>query len=605
MAKQSVVVPDLGDFSDVEVIEVLVNAGDLIAKDDPVVTLETDKASMAIPGSWEGVVSRLLVKVGDTVSAGDALLELDTGGAAAGTKEPGEPVPASEEAGGSETEAPAAAARESGAQKVPAAREVAGVPSPAADPHTCDVVVLGSGPGGYTAAFRAADLGLKVVLIERYPSLGGVCLNVGCIPSKALLHAAKVIDEAADFAGHGIRFTDVQVDPEKLSAWKDSVVGKLTGGLAVLARQRAVTIVAGRGQFADAQHIDVTDSAGKTRRIAFTHCIVAVGSKPVELPFLPADERIMDSTDALALSAVPERMLILGGGIIGLEMATIYHALGCKISVVEMLDGLIAGADRDIVKPLHRRIARRYENIWLSTQVTAVQAQKRGLEVTFAGDGAPDGKRTFDRILAAVGRSPNGGTIAAEKAGLNVDGRGFIHVDTQQRTNVPHIYAIGDVTGQPMLAHKAVHEGKVAAEACAGLRSAFDARGIPSVAYTDPEVAWVGVTESEAKEQGLNYGKGVFPWAASGRALSVGRDEGITKLLFDEQTHRIIGGGIIGTNAGELIAEVALAIENNCEAADIGLTIHPHPTLSETVAMSAEAFEGTLTDLYLPKRKLP
>jgi dihydrolipoamide dehydrogenase len=463
------------------------------------------------------------------------------------------------------------------------------------------VLVLGAGPGGYTAAFRAADLGLEVTLIERWPVLGGVCLNVGCIPSKALLHAARVVDEAQAMAGHGISFGPPQIDLDRLRSWKSAVVGKLTGGLSGLARQRKVTVIRGDGRFVAPRVLEVAGEEG-TQRIGFDHCIIAAGSEPVRLPFLPDDPRVMDSTGALELQDIPQRLLVIGGGIIGLEMGCVYDALGSKVSVVELMDQLMPGADPDLVKPLEKRLRKRYEQILLGVKVQGVEALPEGLRVSFSGTGAPT-PQIYDRVLVAVGRRPNGSGIGAEAAGLTVDPRGFLSVDRQMRTSQPHIFAIGDIVGQPMLAHKATHEGKVAAEVIAGEKRAFDARVIPSVAYTDPEVAWVGLTESEAKAKGIEYQKGSFPWAASGRSLAQGRDEGFTKLLFDPQTHRVLGGGIVGSNAGELIGEVALAIEMGADAADIGLTIHPHPTLSESVAMSAEAFEGTLTDLYLPKRK--
>lgn len=465
-----------------------------------------------------------------------------------------------------------------------------------------DVVVLGSGPGGYTAAFRAADLGKKVTLIERYDTLGGVCLNVGCIPSKALLHMAKVIDEAKDAGNHGVTFGEPKVDIKKLLEWKKSVVAKLTGGLKMLAKQRKVEVVNGVGQFTSDHDIEVTKNDGSKETIKFQQCIIAVGSEPARLPFLPDDPRIINSTGALELGDVKCKMLVIGGGIIGLEMATVYHALGADITVVELMDQLIPGADADVVAPLYKRIKQLYQNIYLKTKVTKVEAKKDGLYVTFEGENAPKEAEKFDRILCAVGRAPNGKKIAADKAGVNVDERGFINVDKQQRTNVPHIYAIGDVVGNPMLAHKASNEGKVAAEVIAGLKHYFDPRCIPSVAYTDPEIAWVGMTETEAKAKGIKYGKGVFPWAASARSLGMGRSEGMTKLLVDEN-HRVIGAGIVGPNAGELISEIALAIEMGADVADIALTIHPHPTLAETVYMAAEVFEGTITDLYLPKKK--
>ena len=459
-----------------------------------------------------------------------------------------------------------------------------------------DVAVLGSGPGGYTAAFRAADLGLKTVLIERYPSLGGVCLNVGCIPSKALLHAAKVIGDARDAAVYGIEFGAPDIDRTRLLGWKDKVTARLSGGLKGLAKQRKVTLVQGTGQFASPNRVTVDTEDGQ-QHLDFDNAIIAVGSQPRTLPGCPDDPRVLDSTGALALADIPSKLLIIGGGIIGLEMAAVYHGLGSRVTVVELLDGLMSEADPDLVKPLHKRIAGQYENIFPGTRVTSVKTGKSGVTVGFSGPKAPP-EDSFDRVLVAIGRAPNGGLISAENAGIAVDEKGFVPVDNRQRTNVPHIFAIGDVTGAPMLAHKAAHEGRVAAEVAAGKNSAFDARVIPSVAYTDPEVAWVGVTEAEAKQQGLNYGKGVFPWAASGRSLSLGRNEGLTKLLFDEQTRRVIGAGITGSNAGDLIAEVALAIEMDCTAEDIGLTVHPHPTLSETVAFAADMYEGTITDLY-------
>ncbi len=464
------------------------------------------------------------------------------------------------------------------------------------------IVVIGSGPGGYTAAFRAADLGLQVILVERYPTIGGVCLNVGCIPSKALLHAAKVIDDASAMASHGITFKSVETDPDKLCAWKDSVVTKLTGGLKMLAKQRKVEIVQGVATFSSANELVVSGDAGVTA-ITFEHAIIAVGSEPVRLPFLPDDPRVIDSTGALKLKSVGGEMLVLGGGIIGMEMATVYHALGSKISVVEFMDQVMPGADADIVKPFQKHIEKRYQKIMLETKVTAVEAKKDGLWVSFEGKHAPDKPQRFDYILAAVGRQPNGGLINADKAGVKVDERGFIAADTQLRTNIQHIFAIGDVIGNPMLAHKAVHEGRVAAEVIAGKNHHFDPRSIPNVAYTDPEVAWTGLTEKQAQEQSIPYEKGSFPWAASGRSLANGRDEGVTKLLFDPVTQRVLGAGIVGTNAGDLIAEVGLAIEMGCNAEDIALTVHPHPTLSETVAMATEVFEGTITDLYIPKKK--
>jgi dihydrolipoamide dehydrogenase len=579
-------VPDIGDFNEVDVIEVLVSVGDTVAEEDALITLESDKASMDVPSSHSGTVKELKVKVGDQVSEGSVVCMMEVEGAAATT-----------------TAAPA--------EKVTteAAPEKA-VAAPAAASHggsadiSCDMLVLGAGPGGYTAAFRAADLGMKSVLIERWNSLGGVCLNVGCIPSKALLHAAKVMDEAEDMGAHGITFTRPKIDIDKLRSWKDGIVKRLTGGLTGLAKQRKVEVVTGVGSFLDPHHVEVVANDGKKTVIKFNNAIIAAGSEVVKLPFIPDDPRVIDSTGALELQDIPKTMLVIGGGIIGLEMATVYASLGTKITVVEMLDNIVAGADKDIVKPLLTRIKKRYDNIWLETRVTAVKAEKKGMTVSFEGKNAPEKPQTYDRILVSVGRTPNGKLIAAEKAGVAVDESGFVQVvDTQMRTTQPHIFAIGDVIGQPMLAHKAVHEGKTAAEAASGLSSHFDARVIPSVAYTDPEVAWVGITETEAKAQGIKYGKGVFPWAASGRALSNARDEGMTKLLFDEENERLIGAGIVGVNAGELIAEMAHAIEMGSNAADIGLTVHPHPTLSETMAMAAEAFEGTITDLYMPKKR--
>jgi dihydrolipoamide dehydrogenase len=578
MAPLEVKVPDIGDFSDVPVIEIHVAVGDEVAPEDPLVTLESDKATMDIPAPSAGTVTDLRVALTDRVSEGSLLLVLDAVDgrpAPSATAEPEVVVAAAPPAAGSQGEVD----------------------------HSTQVVVIGSGPGGYAAAFRAADLGLQTTLVERYATLGGVCLNVGCIPSKALLHAAKVVAETAEMAEHGISFGEPRVDLPRLAEWKDSVVGRLTGGLAGLARQRKVTVVQGTAQFASDHVLNVTGEEGETT-IGFDHAIIAVGSSAARLPFLPEDPRIMDSTGALQLADVPERLLVIGGGIIGLEMATVYEALGSQVTVVELLDGLMPGADRDLVRPLQRRVEKRYAAIHLSTRVTAVQADDDGLTVTFDGAGAPEAQ-TFDRILLAVGRTPNGGTVGAEKAGVAVDERGFIAVDAQRRTNVEHIFAIGDVVGEPMLAHKATHEGKTAAEVIAGQNVVFEPRGIPSVAYTDPEVAWIGLTETAASEQGIAFEKGTFPWAASGRALGLGRDEGVTKLLVDPETRQVLGAGIVGPNAGDLISEVALALELGADAEDIGLTIHPHPTLSETVAFSAEAVEGTITDLYVPKRKAP
>jgi dihydrolipoyl dehydrogenase len=568
-----VTVPDIGHFVDVPVIEVHVAAGDVVAPEDPLITLESDKATLDIPAPVAGTIAALRVAVGDDVSAGHVIADLRTGQ---------QPVPEEAAAG----PGPAAAA-----STVAAPGDI-----------TAEVLVLGAGPGGYTAAFRAADLGKNVVLVDRGPTLGGVCLNVGCIPSKALLHAAKVIAETREMSEHGIVFGAPAIDVDKLRAWKDGVVGRLTGGLAGLARQRKVTTIRGYGRFTSPHQLQVELAEGGTTTVDFEQAIIAVGSEPLTLPFIPqSDPRVVDSTGALELGGVPRRLLVLGGGIIGLEMATVYHELGARVTIVELMDQLIPGADKDLISPLAKRVTRQYENIYLKTRVTNVEARPEGLVVSFDGAKAP-ATDTFDRMLIAVGRGPNGKLIGADKAGITVDDRGFIPVSKQLQTNVAHIFAIGDVVGQPMLAHKAMHEAKVAAEAAAGKNSYFDARVIPSVAYTDPEVAWAGVTEGEARAAGVEYGKGVFPWAASGRSLSLGRSEGMTKVLFDKVTGRVIGCGIVGPSAGDLIAEAALAIEMGADAADIGLTVHPHPTLSETVALAAEAFEGTITDLYLPRR---
>jgi dihydrolipoamide dehydrogenase len=566
-------VPDIGDFKGVEVIEVHIAPGAEVKADDPLLTLESDKASMDIPSPAAGKVGALKVKKGDKVSEGDLILTLETG-AKERVSAPPAPAPAAKPSSGAKGD------------------------------FDAEVLVLGAGPGGYTAAFRAADLGKKVVLVERWPSLGGVCLNVGCIPSKALLHAAKVLDEAIDMGGHGITFAAPQIDLDKLRDWKDGVVKRLTGGLSGLAKARKVTVVSGYGRFASPNELAVEQpNGGGTKTVTFEKAIIAAGSEPVTLPFIPhSDPRVIDSTGALELGGIPKRLLVVGGGIIGLEMATVYNALGTRVTIVELMDQLIPGADKDIVTPLAKRLEKRYEAIYLKTKVTKVEAGGDGLTAHFEGPKAP-ATDTFDRVLVAVGRRPNGRLIGAENAGITVDERGYIPVDKQMRTNQMHIFAIGDVVGQPMLAHKAVHEGKVAAETAAGHNSFFDAKVIPSVAYTDPEVAWVGLTENEAKAKGVKYGKGVFPWAASGRSLSLGRDEGITKVLFDDATHRIIGCGIVGPNAGDLIAEAALAIEMGADAEDIGLTIHPHPTLSETIGMAAEMFEGTITDLIPPKKR--
>ena len=577
-------VPDMGDSKGVTVVEVLVAKGARIQVDDPLITLETEKASMDVPSPVAGVVESIETGKGAEVVAGTLIATVRVADTAQAAANPA-PEPAA-------VAAPAAAAPAAAAQ--PAATAVA------APAGALDLVVLGAGPGGYTAAFRAADLGLKVTLVERWPVLGGVCLNVGCIPSKALLHAAKVIEEAHDMASCGITFGPPQIDYERLRGWKSRVVGKLTNGLTGLAKQRKVDVVHGSARFVGPHSLEV-QTPGGVRRLDFKQCIIAVGSESVRLPGFPDDPRVIDSTGALELPADCKRLLVIGGGIIGLEMACVYDALGVKVTVVELSDGLIPGTDRDLVRPLQKRLEKRYERILLKTKVSKLDAQAAGLRATFDGPDAPP-PQDFDRVLVAVGRSANGNAINAAAAGVRVDERGIIGVDKQMRTNVAHIFAIGDVAGAPMLAHKATHEAKVAAEVAAGHKASFDARCIPSVAYTDPEIAWVGVTETDAKARGLDYGRGVFPWAASGRSLAINRDEGFTKLLFDKQTHRVIGGGIVGSNAGELVAEIGLAIEMGADAADVGLTIHAHPTLSETVAFSAEAFEGTLTDLYIPKR---
>ena len=610
MSDVELLCPDIGSFKDVAVIDVLVKPGDVIDAEAPLVTLETDKATMDVPATQGGTVTQVLVSVGSKVSQGTPLVKV-----AGGTASPAPAAKATAAAASAPAPAPArsaASAPTSAAVTAPAAagRSAAAsnwvqtIPDVDAD-RSVQMLVLGGGPGGYTAAFRAADLGLKVTLVERWPTLGGVCLNVGCIPSKALLHAAKVIEEAREMSAHGVSFGAPTLDLEKLRGWKNKVVGKLTGGLTGLARQRKVEVVRGVGRFLSPHVLEVAHE-GKTEKLRFEHCIVAAGSEPIALPFLPADPRVMDSTGALELPPTAGRMLVIGGGIIGLEMACVYEALGAKLSVVELTGQLMPGCDPDLVKPLEKRLKARYEQILLNTKVTAVKAAADGLHVTFEdAQAGSKGSNTqvFERVLSAVGRVPNGRRLNAEAAGLTVNERGFIPVDRQMRTNVPHIFAIGDIVGQPMLAHKATHEGRVAAEVAAGHKRFFDARVIPSVAYTDPEVAWVGMTETAAKAQGLTVEKGVFPWAASGRSLSLGRDDGFTKLIIDPATHRVIGGGIVGPSAGELVAEVALAIEMDADAADIGLTIHPHPTLSESVGMSAEAWEGTLTDLYLPKKK--
>lgn len=582
-------VPDIGDFIDVPVVEVLVKAGDQVEADQSLITLESDKAVMEIPAPAPGIIRSVDVAEGDFVSEGwlVATMEADEKPAASGAD--------------AVAPAPAKPVEQQKAVEAPQVEVVEEDVTPDVE-YDFDVLVLGSGPGGYTAAFRAADLGLKVALVERYPELGGVCLNVGCIPSKALLHAAVVIDEAAAMADHGVVFGEPVIEVEKLRGWKEKVVGQLTGGLASMAKSRKVTVIQGNGLFSDTHEMTVETADGK-QVISFARAIIAAGSQAFKLPGLPWDDpRVMDSTDALELNDVPDSLLVIGGGIIGLEMASVYQGLGSEVTVVELTPQLMPGCDKDLVRPLQKRITERYAGIFVNTKVTAVEPADDGLHVTFEGAKLPD-RSVFDRVLVSTGRIPNGKLIGADLAGVEVTDRGFIPVDKQMRTNVPHIFAIGDIVGQPMLAHKATHEAKVAAEVCAGMKVAFEARVIPSVAYTDPEIAWAGLTETEAKDQGIDYKLGKFPWAASGRAIGIGRTEGATKLLFDPETHRVIGAGIVGPHAGDLIAECVLAIEMGAEAADIGLSIHPHPTLSETVAMSAEVFEGTITDLYIPKRK--
>ena len=594
-------VPDIGAHGGVPVIELLVAVGDTVTKDQGLVTLESDKATMEVPSSGAGVIKELKVKVGDKLSEGSvvAIIESSETPVSASRPEtvkpavltetgkapPSQPSPASQ---GKESEAPAPKA--------------AGASGGSAD-ISCALVVLGAGPGGYTAAFRAADLGLDTVLIERYAALGGVCLNVGCIPSKALLHAADVIDHAAHASDFGVEFGAPKISLDKLRGYKEKVVGQLTKGLAGMAKQRKVRVVQGTGRFVSANELDITGADGKKQLLHFANCIIAAGSQPVKLPGFPWDDpRVMDSTDALELAEVPKKLLVVGGGIIGLEMATVYRALGSEVTVVEFMPQLMPGADLDLVKPLADRLKKQGVGIHLKTKVVEAKAQKNGIACSFEGESIPDGK-LFDRVLVAVGRSANGGKLDADKAGVRIGERGLIPVDAQMRTNVGHIFAIGDLIGQPMLAHKASHEGKLAAEVAAGEKKEWVARVIPSVAYTDPEIAWVGVTENEAKAKGLKIGVGKFPWAASGRAIGISRTEGFTKLIFDEASHRVIGGGIVGVHAGELISEIALAIEMGCEAADIGHTIHPHPTLGESVGMAAEVYEGTITDLYIPNKK--
>jgi dihydrolipoamide dehydrogenase len=621
MSTIEVKVPDIGDFKDVPVIEVFVKPGDLVKAEDSLVTLESDKATMDVPAPVAGTVKELKVKVGDKVSEGSVIVTLDSGGTAAATAKRAQTMPPPSPAGGGgKAEAPkpapqAATAAPAAKKSSPEPPTAAAVPGAATYAGTadieCEMLVIGAGPGGYSAAFRSADLGMKTVLIERYPTLGGVCLNVGCIPSKALLHIAAIMDEAAILAEHGVAYGPPKIDLDKLRGWKNKVVGKLTGGLAGMAKARKVEVVRGVGAFLDAHHaaVELTDGPGQARTgakkiVRFEKAIIAAGSQSVWLPFMPEDPRIVDSTGALELKSVPKRMLVVGGGIIGLEMGTVYSTLGARLDVVEMLDGLMLGADRDLVKVWEKMNKPRFDRVMLKTKTVGAEAKKDAIYVTFEGEQAPQGPQPYDLVLLSVGRSPNGKQIGADKAGVAVTDRGFIPADNQLRTNVPHIHAIGDIIGQPMLAHKAVHEAHVAAEAAAGEKSFFDARVIPSVAYTDPEIAWAGLTEDEAKAKGVKIQKGLFPWAASGRAIANGRDEGFTKLLFDASTHRVVGGGIVGTRAGDLISEIALAIEMGADAVDIGKTIHPHPTLSESVGFAAEVFEGVCTDLP-PVRKKP
>jgi len=585
-----ILVPDIGDFTDIPVIEVLVESGERVELDQSLVTLESDKATMEVPAPAAGVIQSMNVVLEDRVSEGFLIATLIA-------DDISDKV--------TEQTAKSASADTQTADSTRVAETAAKPANEAVDPsadYDFDVLVLGAGPGGYTAAFRASDLGLNVALVERYPTLGGVCLNVGCIPSKALLHAAAVIDEAAAMADHGVAFGEPDIDLDKLRNWKEKVVGQLTGGLASMSKQRGVTVIQGTGTFSGGHEMTIRTSEGD-RTVSFARAIIAAGSQAFKLPGLPWDDRrVMDSTDALDLQDVPERLLVIGGGIIGLEMAGVYQGLGSKVTVVELTGQLMPGTDKDLVRPLQKRIKARYAGIFVNTSVTSVKSADDGLHVTFEGSKVPE-DTVFDRVLVSTGRTPNGLKLGAETAGVEVTEHGFIPVDKQMRTNVPHIFAIGDIVGQPMLAHKATHEAKVAAEVCAGMKSAFEARVIPSVAYTDPEIAWAGLTETQAKEQGIDYKIGKFPWAASGRAMGLGRTEGSTKLLFDPSTNRLIGAGIVGTNAGDLIAECVLAIEMGSEAEDIGLSIHPHPTLSETIAMSAEVFEGTITDLYIPKRR--
>ena len=579
----TVEIPDIGSFDSVDVIDILIKEGDEIKKEDPLITVESDKASMDIPSPVDGTATKILTKVGDAVKQGSPIIEVNI-------TETNKNDTKKEEKVSEKKEAPKKIAE---SVKIKDTEE---------SDLNCDVVILGSGPGGYTAAFRAADLGQSVILIERYSTIGGVCLNVGCIPSKALLHTAKVITDAEDTGSHGVTFTKPEIDLEKLRDWKSNrVVKKLTMGLSQMAKQRGVQVIEGYGEFSSSNQISVKLVDGSQKTIGFKSAVIAAGSQSTKIPGMPEDDRIMDSTGALELKDIPKKLLVIGGGIIGLEMGTVYDAMGSDVSVVELTDGLIQGCDRDIVRPLHKRMEKRFENIWLGTKVSKLEVKKEGILVHFEGENAPK-ELLFDRVLVAVGRKPNGNNIGVEKAGVAVDERGFIATNKQMKTNVDHIYAIGDIIGQPMLAHKATHEGKIAAEVIAGEKVEFQAMTIPSVAYTDPEIAWAGITEEEANDKNIEIEKAVFPWAASGRAISTNRTEGMTKLIFDKKTNRLIGAAIVGTNAGELIAETVLSIEMGADAHDIGLSIHPHPTLSESVAMAAEIKEGTITDLYIKKR---
>ncbi len=593
-------VPNIGDFENVEIIEVLVSAGNQIEVENSLIVLESDKATMEIPSPESGTIQEMRVKTGDRVSQGAIILTLDVVNVAAGAGRPEGSRPIDQKI---PWEEPAQTPGQSPHFDSPLVGAVAPTTSMTVSDMHAEVLVLGSGPGGYTAAFRAADLGKKTLLVERFPSLGGVCLNVGCIPSKALLHAAKVIAESKEMSEHGLDFNLSNIDIDKLRAWKSGVVQRLTGGLESLARQRKVQVIQGFGRFTSPHQLNV-EMEGEKKTISFDQAIIAAGSQAFQIPGFPHDDpRVSSSTGALQLADIPKRLLVVGGGIIGMEMATVYFELGSQITVVELMDSLIPVADKDIVKPLYKRVKKQYENIYLKTKIVLMETRPEGVHVSLEGEKTSTSE-LFDRVLVAVGRRPNGKMIDAGKAGVRVDQQGFIPVDRQQRSNISHIFAVGDIVGEPMLAHKAIHEGKVAAEVAAGMKSGFEAKVIPSVAYTNPEVAWLGLTETEAKAINRKVGKGVFPWAASGRSLSLGRDEGLTKLIFDEETKQVIGAGIVGPHAGDLIAEVALAIEMGCDAQDIGLTVHPHPTLSETIAMSAEAFDGTITDLYLPKKKM-